>query len=67
MTVLKTEADLKEPGAPRPKLINTEATDESVKALKARYPHAREIEKLPSGTYAVRFMKKRTKYLKGRK
>lgn len=65
MTVHKTDADLKATRKEGPEIINADDGDAKVKALKAQYPNARNIEKLPSGVYAVRFHKKRAKYLRG--
>lgn len=70
MTVHKTDEDLK-PAKEGPELLNAEAADPTVKALLKRWPKAKNIEKLPSGVYAVRFRAKkgertpRAKYLKG--
>lgn len=57
MTVHKTDEDLK-PAKEGPEYINVEASDPSVKVLVKRFPKAKNIEKLPSGVYAVRFRKK---------
>lgn len=59
MTVKKTDADLA-PEVERkgPELINVPASDETAKALLKNYPHAKQIEKLASGTFAIRFRKK---------
>lgn len=59
MTVKKTDADLA-PEVERkgPELIGATRDDETVKALLKSYPHAKMIEKLASGTFAVRFRKK---------
>jgi hypothetical protein len=66
VTVHKTDADLKALNEKSgPEIINAEPGDADVKALKARFPEAKNIEKLPTGVYAVRFHKKRAKYLKG--
>jgi hypothetical protein len=66
VTVHKSEDDLK-PAKEGPELINAKDSDETVKALVKKFPKAKNIEKLPSGVYAVRFHKKRAKYLKGAK
>ncbi|SKA17690.1 hypothetical protein SAMN02745126_04000 [Enhydrobacter aerosaccus] len=68
MTVSKTDEDLNPRVTAKkgPELINTEATDPQVKALLARYPKAKNIERLPSGSFAVRFLKKRNVYIKPR-
>jgi hypothetical protein len=67
LTVRKTEADLEDVKETKegPEVINADEKDPKVQALKAKYPKARNIELLPSGLYAVRFLKKRAKYLKG--
>lgn len=69
MTVPKTQEDLDAAREVKagPKLINVEGSDPTVKALKAQYPNAKNIEKLPTGLYAVRFHKKRAKYLTAKK
>lgn len=52
------------PEAKSPADGNAPEADETMETLKANYPHAREIERLPSGNYAVRFRRKSTKYVK---
>lgn len=65
MTVHKTDDDLKPPKKDGPELVNIDAEDKAeVEAIKKNYPTARAIEKLASGSFAVRFRRKATKYLK---
>lgn len=64
MTVHKTDNELNPP-APKsgPDLVNMEDVDKAtVTALKARWPNAKIIEQLPSGSFAVRFRRKKTVY-----
>jgi len=64
VTVHKTDEDLREPKVEGP-LVKGEDLDKDIVAkLKKNYPKAREIEKLASGAYAVRFRRKATVYWK---
>lgn len=65
MTVKKTDDDMKEPKADTgPELLGEDLDLETVKALKARYPKARQIERLASGNYAIR-LRSKTVYKRG--
>lgn len=63
MTVKKTDEDLK-PKADGPEIIGADDNDETVKQLRKNYPKARQIEKLASGNYAVRFRNRKPVYKK---
>ena len=63
MTVRKTDEDLN-PTPPKngPEVLGENLDKDTVEALKRGYPNARQIEKLASGNYAIRFMRKPTIY-----
>lgn len=55
MTFPKTEEDLKgDAKSSGPEIKGDNVDKEIIAALKKSYPKAKEIEKLPSGSYAVR-------------
>lgn len=61
MTSRKTEDDLKPAKSDGPEILGEGLDDKIVEQLKKNYPRARQIERLPSGNYAIRFRSKNKK------
>jgi len=61
VTSRKTDEDLAPPKREGPEIKGQDLDEKVIAQLKKNYPKAREIEKLPSGNYAVRFRRKNQK------